>query len=275
MKKIIILAIYSVLIFTSYAQDGDPRCVSAGQGCEPVVTIYPDGLEIKYQKCGDHIEIISIKHVFPNVPTTLFFTNTVIPVMLELVLGNQTAYVKFEASCVKWQKTNCRVVQVPIPGKLGWFQTEGEICDYDMADCSSKGCCIWDLSGDGLNVSGNGMGNSTFDGCKDIQPDPNRWDEGCFPLCSGALKSLTFKPITGEEPFQLTPNIGKDYIRLNHVNNLHSIIIVDITGKVIYSQAPEKLIDITKFNNGMYFMRLQRLDGKYEVKRFEKKSDLY
>ena len=134
------------------------------------------------------------------------------------------------------------------------------MCKHRLVDCNFTGCCKWDPSGGGLPQDGLGFGYGGL--CP----------QNCFPMCdNNAGFKMAKAPFKGDDLITIYPNPAIDVIQFNHINHLHSVIIYDAVGKVVFSQAPTQKIDISKFQNGLYFVQLNREDGFSEVRKFEKK----
>jgi hypothetical protein len=270
MKKFILLAIFSVLTFTTYAQ-GCNQYINSSLCPQQSKTV--GGYTIYYKMCPDGIFIDSFtfSDTTKGAKPELNFTNIVIPSMLDIQDGLD---VYFPGSCVAWGITASNAVMVPIPGKPGWFQTEGVMHTYALIDCSGKGCCKWSKMGDGILEDDFGLANESQI-CKTITQDvplrPGQTMEvQCFPLCS-QMKKMVWSPIKGEVPITLSPNPATNYIQLSHITNIASIVIYDNIGRIVYSrEASSNLIDIAKFQKGTYFMQLNRTDGMIEAKNFIK-----
>ena len=235
-------------------------------GCDPTPqTMIVAGYTITYFNCPTGIAISSITYQGLTTPG-LAFINVVIPALLG---ASTTGEITYEAACAKWKSYDCKrvrcggyvdangnYIEPPIGQGEGW----GIWCKYKLVNCGMNGCCKWDPSGAGMPQGGLGMGYGGS--CPD----------SCFPMCdNNAGYKMARTPFKGDDLITISPNPAQDFIQFNHINHLHSVIIYDAVGKVVYSQAPTQKIDISKYNNGLYFVQLNRVDGLSEARKFEKK----
>ena len=72
-----------------------------------------------------------------------------------------------------------------------------------------------------------------------------------------------------ETSFSFYPNPVKDILYIQNKNNIFSLEIIDINGKIILSQidkAKEIQVDISAISKGIYFIKIQDKEGSYTEK---------
>ncbi len=272
MSSYLVKAIFtSLLFFFAFTANlnAQTACIDVNDpasGCDPTPqTMIVGGYTITYLNCTAGIAITSITYQGLTSPG-LGFINLVIPALLG---ASSTGEITYEASCAKWESYDCRrvrcggyydangnYIEPPIGTGEGW----GILCKHRLVDCNFTGCCKWDPSGSGLPQDGLGFGYG------------GQCPQNCFPMCdNNAGYKMARAPFKGDDLITISPNPAIDVIQFNHINHLHSVIIYDAVGKVVFSQAPTQKIDISKFQNGLYFVQLNRVDGLSEARKFEKK----
>ena len=272
MYSYLVKAIFtSLLFFFAFTANlnAQTACIDVNDpasGCDPTPqTMIVGGYTITYLNCTAGIAITSITYQGLTSPG-LGFINLVIPALLG---ASSTGEITYEASCAKWESYDCRrvrcggyydangnYIEPPIGTGEGW----GILCKHRLVDCNFTGCCKWDPSGSGLPQDGLGFGYG------------GQCPQNCFPMCdNNAGYKMARAPFKGDDLITISPNPAIDVIQFNHINHLHSVIIYDAVGKVVFSQAPTQKIDISKFQNGLYFVQLNRVDGLSEARKFEKK----
>jgi hypothetical protein len=266
MKKIILLAFLSIMALTTNAQGCDPYYSN-----EPCFrdSIIVSGYSVYFYNCGSYIKIDTIKYTGSGAPN-LNFTNVVIPSMLDIKDGVD---IYFPGSCVHWQRTNCMPFYAPDPSNpRGPGIYEGLKCDFVLVNCSKDGCCKWTKIGDGILEDDFGLLNNSQ--CNEIvtivdQTTGQRYNYECFPLCS-EMRKVAWAPMKGYAPITVSPNPASTQIQFSQIDNIASIIIYDAVGRIVYSkEATSKIIDVSKFQKGTYFIQLNRIDGKIEAKNFQ------
>ena len=265
----------SLLFFFAFTTNVNAQCIDVNDpasGCDPTPqTMIVGGYTITYLNCTAGIAITGITYQGLTSPG-LGFINLVIPALLG---ASTTGEVSYEASCAKWESYDCKrvrcggyidangnYIEPPIGQGEGW----GIWCKHRLVKCQGTGCCKWDPSGNGMPQDGLGFGYGAS-----CNPDPTQ-PQVCFPMCdNNAGYKIARAPFKGEDLITISPNPAQDFIQFNHINHIHSVIIYDAVGKIVHSQAPTQKIDISKFQNGLYFVQLNRVDGLSEARKFEKK----
>lgn len=64
---------------------------------------------------------------------------------------------------------------------------------------------------------------------------------------------------------QLYPNPFQDIVYINNITGIETITIVDMTGKVVQSLSPNKTLNLSKLNTGIYLIRLSYKDGSVKT----------
>ena len=265
----------SLLFFFAFTTNLNAQCIDVNDpasGCDPTPqTMIVGGYTITYLNCTAGIAITGITYQGLTSPG-LGFINLVIPALLG---ASTTGEVSYEASCAKWESYDCKrvrcggyidangnYIEPPIGQGEGW----GIWCKHRLVKCQGTGCCKWDPSGNGMPQDGLGFGYGAS-----CNPDPTQ-PQVCFPMCdNNAGYKIARTPFKGDDLITISPNPAQDFIQFNHINHIHSVIIYDAVGKIVHSQAPTQKIDISKFQNGLYFVQLNRVDGLSEARKFEKK----
>ena len=265
----------SLLFFFAFTTNLNAQCIDVNDpasGCDPTPqTMIVGGYTITYLNCTAGIAITGITYQGLTSPG-LGFINLVIPALLG---ASTTGEVSYEASCAKWESYDCKrvrcggyidangnYIEPPIGQGEGW----GIWCKHRLVKCQGTGCCKWDPSGNGMPQDGLGFGYGAS-----CNPDPTQ-PQVCFPMCdNNAGYKIARAPFKGDDLITISPNPAQDFIQFNHINHIHSVIIYDAVGKIVHSQAPTQKIDISKFQNGLYFVQLNRVDGLSEARKFEKK----
>ena len=265
----------SLLFFFAFTTNLNAQCIDVNDpasGCDPTPqTMIVGGYTITYLNCTAGIAITGITYQGLTSPE-LGFINLVIPALLG---ASTTGEVSYEASCAKWESYDCKrvrcggyidangnYIEPPIGQGEGW----GIWCKHRLVKCQGTGCCKWDPSGNGMPQDGLGFGYGAS-----CNPDPTQ-PQVCFPMCdNNAGYKIARAPFKGDDLITISPNPAQDFIQFNHINHIHSVIIYDAVGKIVHSQAPTQKIDISKFQNGLYFVQLNRVDGLSEARKFEKK----
>ncbi|MCX6181253.1 MAG: DM13 domain-containing protein [Bacteroidetes bacterium] len=91
------------------------------------------------------------------------------------------------------------------------------------------------------------------------------WGGGTLSSVSG-LCSTTGITESEQEVFSLYPNPANEILNINISNaNAHSISITDVTGKILLNEIlseNKKQVDVSKFTEGLYFVRIADGDDK-------------
>jgi hypothetical protein len=106
-----------------------------------------------------------------------------------------------------------------------------------------------------------------------IPPHSTRWGWGkvnAYAAVQMALNTTGLEDVENEISWTIYPNPTTDQLTLEGIiGEIESIQIVDLTGKVISTEAENSTIDVSTLPNGMYALRVIR-DHKVEQKRFVK-----
>ena len=93
-------------------------------------------------------------------------------------------------------------------------------------------------------------------------------DAGCDSLITLNLTITVGIQEVEDSQWNLWPNPARNVLNVAGSSAIESIVILDLTGKVMFAQKYHGTIDVSDLASGMYFLQIQSAHGT-EIKRFE------